>query len=92
MRIEKVAYGEYDFFITILNLEIKIASLRSQFVGTDKMFLYIHFPVKEHSKIVLDLKYHTYKEIFEQSKKIIQKKMYKSSQDILETLKRMESE
>lgn len=92
MRIEKVGYGEYDFFIKISNIEIKVASLRSQLIGTDKMFLYIHFPLKEHSMIVLDLKYHTYEEVFEQSKKIIQKKMYKCSQDILQALKRMESE
>lgn len=86
MRIEKVLYGEYDFFITIANQELKVASLRTQLVGVDKMFLYIHFPA-ECSKIVLDLKYHTYEEVFEQSKKIIQKKLYKYSQDILQGIK-----
>ena len=86
MRIEKVHYGEYDFFITIANQELKVASLRTQLVGVDKMFLYIHFPAK-CPKIVLDLKYHTYEEVFEQSKKIIQKKLYKYSQDILQGIK-----
>lgn len=86
MRIEKVLYGEYDFFITIANQELKVASLRKQLVGVDKMFLYIHFPT-ECPKIVLDLKYHTYKEVFEQSKKIIQKKLYKYSQDVLQGIK-----
>lgn len=83
MRIEKVIYGEYDFFITIANEEIKVASLRSQLVGTDKMFLHIHFPV-EYPTIVLDLKYHTYEEVFARAKKIVQKKLYKYSQDILQ--------
>ena len=86
MRIESVCYGEYDFFMTLGNEEIKVASLRSQLVGTDKMFLYMHFPTKECSRTVLDLKYHTYKEVFEQSKKIIKKKLYKYSQNILECI------
>lgn len=86
MRIQKVYCGEYDFFIKLANEEIKIASLRGQLVGTDKMFLYMHFPTKECSRTVLDLKYHTYEEVFENAKKIIQKKLYKYSQDILQSI------
>ena len=86
MRIEKVGYGEYDFFLTLGNEEIRIASLRGQLVGLDKMFLYMHFPTKECSRIVLDLKYHAYEEVFEKSKRIIQKKLYKYSQDILTSI------
>ena len=83
MRIEKVGYGEYDFHVKLGNEEIRVASLRSQLVGTDKMFLYMHFPIKESSRVVLDLKHHTYEELFEQSKKIVRKKMYRYAQDIL---------
>lgn len=86
MRIENVFYGEYDFFITLANQEIKVASLRGQLVGNDKMFLYMHFPTKECSRTELDLKYHTYEEVFEKSKKIIQKKLYKYSQDIMQSI------
>lgn len=91
MRIEKVSYGEYDFFLTLGNEEIKIASLRGQLVGLDKMFLYVHFPISECSRTVLDLKYHTYEEVFEKSKRIIQKKLYKYSQDILQGITVMEN-
>lgn len=86
MRIENVSYGEYDFFITLANEEIKVASLSRQLIGTDKMFLYMHFPTKECSRTELDLKYHTYEEVFEKSKKIIQKKLYKCSQNILQSI------
>lgn len=86
MRIEEVTYGEYDFFLILGNQELKIASLRGQLVGFDKMFLYMHFPTTECSRTVLDLKYHTYNEVLEKSKKIIQKKLYKYSQDILQSI------
>lgn len=86
MRIENVFHGEYDFFVKLGNEEIKVASLRGQLVGTDKMFLYMHFPTKECSRTELDLKHHTYAEVFEKSKKIIQKKLYKYSQDILQSI------
>jgi len=87
MRIEKVFYGEYDFFITLGKEEIKVASLRGQLVGTDKMFLYMHFPTKECSRTVLDLNKHTYEEVFELAKRIVKKKLYKYSQDILQSIK-----
>lgn len=86
MRIEEVFFGEYDFFITVANEEIKVASLRGQLVGHDKMFLYMHFPERECSRTELDLKYHTYEEVFEKAKKIVQKKLYKYSQDILKSI------
>ncbi|MEE1256266.1 MAG: hypothetical protein UHN47_07110 [Lachnospiraceae bacterium] len=91
MRVEKIAYSEYDFFLTLGNEEFRIASLRGQLVGLDKMFLYMHFPTKECSKTVLDSKYHTHEEVFEKSKKIIQKKLYKYSQEILRSITTTES-
>lgn len=88
MKIEKIGHGgEYDFFIRVLNQKIKVASLRSRLMPYDEMFLYIHFPTEE--KITLDLKYHTCEEVFEQAKKIVQKKLYACSQDILQALKQM---
>lgn len=84
MRVEKVGFGEYDFFLKIGNEELKVASLRGQLIGTDKMFLYMHFPTKECSITALDLEHHTYQEVFENAKKIIHKKLYKCSQDILQ--------
>lgn len=88
MRIEKIPYtfSDYNFFVKFGNEEIRVASLASQLVGTDKMFLYMHFPTDECSKTVLDLKYHTYNEVFEQAKKIVCKKMYRYSQNILESI------
>jgi len=88
MRVEvKSIYCAYDFFITLGNEEIKVASLRGQIVGLDKAFLDMHFPTQECSTTVLDLKYHTCAEVLEQSKKIIRKKLYKYSQDILQGIK-----
>lgn len=86
MKIEKVCYGEYDFFATIRNQEIKVASLRGQLSGSEKMFLYMHFPTQDCSRTVLDLKYHTYDEVFEKAKRIVQKKLYVYAQDILQNL------
>lgn len=92
MRIEKIGYGEYDFFMKLGNEEIKVASLIGQLVGMNKMFLYMHFPTKESSKTTLNLKYHTYQEVFEKSKQIIQKKLYKYSQNILENINNIKYE
>lgn len=88
MRIEKDPYTfvDCDFFMNFGNKEIRVASLRSQLVGLDKMYLDMHFPTPECSTTILDLKYHTYAEVLEQAKKIIKKKMYRYSQDILESI------
>lgn len=83
---EGLCYGEYDFYERIGNNEIRIASLRGQLVGINKMFLYIHFPLKECSEIVLDLRYHSYDEVLKKAEMIIRKKMYKVSQDIISGL------
>lgn len=88
MKIEKMPYCFYDcnFFMKIGNEEIRVASLVSQLVGLDKMFLCIDFPIKGCSEITLDMKYHTYQEVLEQAKRIVCKKMYKYSQDILKNI------
>lgn len=85
MTIKKIpyTYGEYEFYETINNIEVRVASLTGQLVGTSKMFLTMYFPTKECSEIILDLKYHNYKEVLEKAKKIVKKKMYIASQDIL---------
>ena len=85
MRIEYDPYVHTDcsFFMKIGSEEIKIATLYSQLVGIDKMFLDMHFPSRECSHTVLDLKYHTYSEVLEKAKRIVQTKMYKYAQDIL---------
>lgn len=89
MIIKRVPHTsfEYDFYVIINNQEIQVAALREQLVGTSKMFLYMHFPQKEHSRIVLDLEYHSYSEVLENAKRIIRKKMYIAAQDILNELR-----
>ncbi len=50
MRVEvKSIYCAYDFFITLGNEEIKVASLRGQIVGLDKAFLDMHFPTQSYT-------------------------------------------
>lgn len=80
-------YGEYDFYLSINNTEIRIASLTGQLVGMSKMFLIIYFPAKECSEVTLDLNYHTYDEVLEKAKRIIRKKMYVAAQDILSEIR-----
>lgn len=85
MTIKKIpyTYGEYNFYETINNTEVRIASLTGQLVGASKMFLTMYFPEKEYSEVILDLKYHNYEEVLEKAKRIIRKKMYVAAQNIL---------
>lgn len=86
MIIRKIpyTYGEYEFYETINNTEIRIASLVGQLVGTSKMFLTMYFPARECSEVILDLKYHSYEEVLDKAKRIIRKKMYVAAQEILD--------
>lgn len=67
MTIKKIpcTYGEYEFYETINNTEVRIASLTGQLVGHSKMFLTMYFPARECSEVILDLKYHAYEEVLE---------------------------
>lgn len=86
MTIKKIpyTYGEYEFYETINNTEVRIASLMGQPVGLSKMFLTMYFPIRRCSEVTFDLKYHTYEEVLEKAKRIIRKKMYVATQDILD--------
>lgn len=85
MTIKKIpyTYGEYEFYETINNTEVRIASLTGQLVGLSKMFLTMYFPIRRCSEVTFDLKYHTHEEVLEKAKRIIRKKMYVATQDIL---------
>ena len=85
MTIKKIpcTYGEYEFYETINNTEVRIASLTGLLVGHSKMFLTMYFPARECSEVILDLKYHAYEEVLEKAMRIIRKKMYVAAQEIL---------
>lgn len=89
MTIKKIpyTYGEYEFYETINNTEVRIASLTGQLVGLSKMCLIMYFPIIKCSEVTFDLNYHTYEEVLEKAKRIIRKKMYVATQDILDGMR-----
>lgn len=89
MTIKKIpyTYGEYEFYETINNTEVRIASLTGQLVGLSKMCLTMYFPIRKCSEVTFDLNYHTNEEVLERAKRIIRKKMYVATQDILDGMR-----
>ena len=82
-------YGEYDFYIG----EVLVAQLTTQLVGVD--YAYIYFLPKiyrDNDKTRIDLRYITYDEALEKAIKIVTKKLYLQSMNVLDSLKNMEVE
>lgn len=85
----RLVYGEYDFYIG----EELVAQLTTQLVGVD--YAYLYFLPKIYignDRTRIDLRYITYDEALEKAIKIVTKKLYLQSMNILDSLKNMEVE
>ena len=82
-------YGEYDFYIG----EELVAQLTTQLVGVDYAYLYFLPKLyRDNDRTRIDLRYITYDEALEKDIKIVTKKLYLQSMNILDSLKNMEVE
>ena len=89
-RVEnRCVYGEYDFYIG----EELVAQLTTQLVGVDYAYLYFLPKIyRDNDKTRIDLRYITYDEALEKAIKIVTKKLYLQSMNVLDSLKNMEVE
>lgn len=82
-------YGEYDFYIG----EELVAQLTTQLVGVDYAYLYFLPKIyRDNDRTQIDLRYITYDEVLEKAIKIVTKKLYLQSMNILGSLKSIEVE
>ena len=82
-------YGEYDFYIG----EELVAQLTTQLVGVDYAYLYFLPKIYgDEDRTRIDLRYITYTEALEKAIKIVTKKLYLQSMNILDNLKNIEIE
>lgn len=82
-------YGEYDFYIG----EELVAQLTTQLVGVDYAYLYFLPKIyRDNDRTRIDLRYITYDEALEKAIKIVTKKLYLQSMNILDSLKNIEVE
>lgn len=85
----RLVYGEYDFYIG----EELVAQLTTQLVGVDYAYLYFLPKIyRGNDRTRIDLRYITYDEALEKAIKIVTKKLYLQSMNILDSLKNMEVE
>ena len=84
-RVEnRWVYGEYDFYIG----EELVAQLTTQLVGVDYAYLYFLPKLyRDNDRTRIDLRYITYDEALEKAIKIVTKKLYLQSMNILDSLK-----
>lgn len=89
-RVEnRWVYGEYDFYIG----EELVAQLTTQCIGVDYAYLYFLPKIYgDNDRIRIDLRYITYDEALEKAVKIVTKKLYLQSMNILDSLKSIEIE
>ena len=89
-RVEnRWVYGEYDFYIG----EELVAQLTTQLVGVDYVYLYFLPKIYgDEDRTRIDLRYITYTEALEKAIKIVTKKLYLQSMNILDNLKNIEIE
>lgn len=89
-RVEnRWVYGEYGFYIG----EELVAQLTTQLVGVDYAYLYFLPKIyKDNDRTRIDLRYITYDEALEKAIKIVTKKLYLQSMNVLDSLKNMEVE
>lgn len=85
MKICRVGYNKFDFFMNINNKSILIAQTQTSLIGLD-VFLIMCFPYDECSEIKISNGDLTESEIIEIVKKVIFKKMYKMQSDILKEM------
>lgn len=89
-RVEnRWVYGEYDFYVG----EELVAQLTTQLVGVDYAYLYFLPKLyRDNNRTRIDLRYITYDEALEKAIKIVTKKLYLQSMNIIDSLKNMEVE
>lgn len=70
-----------------------VAQLTTQLVGVDYAYLYFLPKIyRDNDKTRIDLRYITYDEALEKAIKIVTKKLYLQSMNVLDSLKNMEVE
>lgn len=89
-RVEnRSVYGEYDFYIG----EELVAQLTTQLVGVDYAYLYFLPKIyRDNNRTRIDLRHMTYDEALEKAIKIVTKKLYLRSMNVLYSLKNIEVE
>jgi len=83
MIFYKIGTYKFNVVLKVCGQDMLIAQISTPLIGMDKVFVNMYLPYDGQSETVIDMRYITENEMIEKAKKIIMKKMYKMSNDIL---------
>lgn len=90
MIFYQIGYRNYNICCKIHNENVLVATVRSQLIEVDEVYLTMYFPYMNSSEKTIKVTWLTEDELLEKVRRIIVKNLYKISDDILQGIKTVE--
>lgn len=90
MKFYETDHCTYYVTAKIGNKEMRIAEINPPLFGNKLIYVHMHFPYEDASMHILKYEYMDHKEMLEEAKKIICKRMYLMQQSMYEEMQTIE--